>query len=233
MRSYLFISSCLHASLLAGLLVVGSLLAKPRMSYYAVDLFSSSPAGGTVGATGAGGIQVPVAPASKELTRPAAHRATRLDDTLRLLSKLKQKRLAQMTANPVESATPAAESAEAALPAAHGRGGMGLGGSGPGIVAESGVSFPYPWYLKAIADRLDKQWRPPSEFAADTSCQVTFVIHRSGQIYGSKITQKSGDDLFDQLALRAVLYANPLPPLPSGFPDDALKVHMNFLGKRN
>jgi TonB family protein len=58
------------------------------------------------------------------------------------------------------------------------------------------------------------------------------VINRRGEISGSQISKSSGDQLFDQLALRAVLYANPLPPLPNGFPDDTLKVHMKFVGRR-
>jgi TonB family protein len=86
--------------------------------------------------------------------------------------------------------------------------------------------------LKTIADRLDKQWKPPQEFQPDTVCQVTFIIGRGGDVSGSQIAKSSGDTLFDQLALRAVLYANPLPPLPNGFPDDTLKVHMTFVGRR-
>ena len=103
---------------------------------------------------------------------------------------------------------------------------------GAGIVAEAGLAFPYPWYLKAIADRLDKQWHPPQEYAPDTTCQVTFVINRAGEVSGSQLSKSSGDSLFDQLAMRAVLYANPLPPLPNGFPDDTLRVHMKFVGRR-
>jgi TonB family protein len=100
------------------------------------------------------------------------------------------------------------------------------------VADAGGLAFPYPWYLKAIADRLDKQWRPPQEYAPDTACQVTFVIDRAGQVSGAQVTKVSGDSLFDQLALRAVLYSNPLPPLPNGFPDDQLKVHMKFVGRR-
>jgi TonB family protein len=79
---------------------------------------------------------------------------------------------------------------------------------------------------------LDKQWHPPQEYAPDTTCQVTFVISRAGEISGSVLSKSSGDSMFDQLAMRAVLYANPLPPLPNGFPDETLKVHMKFVGRR-
>jgi protein TonB len=233
MKGYFICSAFAHGVILAGLLVVGTLLSKPRMSYYAVDLFNSLPAGGSsavstpsvapVTSHAPKAVKVPKVAAPK----PSAEEELPAQDTIRLLAKLKKKRLAlrggEPKPAPVESPT------ESANP---GRGGVGLPGNGPGIVAEAGQAFPYPWYLKGIADRLDKQWHPPQEFAPNTVCQVTFDIDRSGQISGSKISKSSGDSLFDQLALRAVLYANPLAPLPNGFPDDTLKVHMKFVGRR-
>jgi len=118
--------------------------------------------------------------------------------------------------------------------AAAGNSGTGVGMSGAGgagVVGEAGPAFPYPWYLKAIADKLDKQWHPPQEFQSDTVCTVAFTIHRDGQVSDPSVEKRSGDTFFDQLAERAVLYANPLPPLPAGFPDETLKVHMKFVGK--
>jgi TonB family protein len=111
-----------------------------------------------------------------------------------------------------------------------GVGGAG-GAGGAGISTDSGPAFPYPWYLKAIADKLNAHWKPPKDFQEDTLCQIAFVINRDGQVSDTKVEQPSGDSTFDQLAQRAVLYANPLPPLPSGFPEDALRVHMKFVGK--
>jgi len=205
------------------------------MSYYAVDLMNSSPAGGTVSGSPVSPVSAPalkVSPAPKMKEKasaptPAAEEVVPADDTIRLLAKLKKKRLSLAKSQPQTAQTPAV-----AAPTASGRGGIGLPGSGAGIVADAGPAFPYPWYLKAIADRLDRQWKPPQEFQPDTVCQVIFVIGRGGDISGSQIAKSSGDQLFDQLALRAVLYANPLPPLPNGFPDDTLKVHMKFVGRR-
>jgi len=231
MKPFFFFSVSLHGVFLAALIAVGTLLSKPRMSYYAVDLMSSLPAGGPSGVPAASPV---VVQAPKVLTAPkasapapAAEEAVPAEDTIRLLAKLKKKRLAL-----AKGQSPSAQAPGVAAPAASGRGGIGLPGSGAGIVADAGPAFPYPWYLKAIADRLDKQWRPPQEFQPDTVCQVTFVIRRTGEISGSQISKSSSDTLFDQLALRAVLYANPLPPLPNGFPDETLKVHMKFVGRR-
>ncbi len=157
---------------------------------------------------------------------------------MRMLAKLKKKRLTQPkeSYSTTSGAAPASTREEAvsgsAAPQGPGRGGAGGFGSGPGIVADSGTPFPFPWYLTAIAERLDKQWKPPQAYEPDTICVVTFNIARDGQISESKISKTSRDSLFDQLALRAVLYANPMPPLPNGFPEDSLKVHMKFVGKK-
>jgi len=237
MKSYVVFSGVAHGVMLAALLVIGTLLSKPRMSYYAIDLVSSMPAGGgSVPGPAVSPLQAP-APLTKVSAPRVAPPAPRAEeelpdqDTIRMLAKLKKKRLSVQKS---PSRVAPAESSNSENPATEnaGRGGTGLPGSGAGIVAEAGTPFPYPWYLKAIADRLDKQWRPPQEFEPDTTCQVTFVIDRAGQVSGSQLTKSSGDSLFDQLALRAVLYANPLPPLPNGFPDETLKVHMKFVGRR-
>jgi len=233
MKSYFFLSTMAHGMLLASFIVLGTLLARPRMSYYAVDLVNSLPAGGPAEVSAPPSVATPAPKVIKTAPKaaapvPAAEEEVPAEDTIRLLAKLKKKRLAVAKSGSQATETPVV----AAAPSGGGRGGIGLPGSGAGIVADAGPAFPYPWYLKAIADRLDKQWHPPQEFQPDTLCQVTFVISRSGEISGSQISKSSGDTLFDQLALRAVLYANPLPPLPNGFPDETLKVHMKFVGRR-
>jgi outer membrane biosynthesis protein TonB len=228
MKSFFVLSVTMHGALLAALIVVGTLLSKPRMSYYAVDLFSAPSGGGTVTGPAVSPISAPApAPAApKHIAMPkvsapaprAAEEELPDQDTIRMLAKLKKKRMGLIKSQPRAEASASQNSSESHESAASaqnaGRGGGGLPGSGSGIVADAGPAFPYPWYLKALADRLDKQWHPPQEFEADTLCQVTFVISRTGQISGSAISKSSGDSLFDQLSLRAVLYSNPLPPLP-------------------
>jgi TonB family protein len=201
------------------------------MSYYAVDLFSSMPAGSAGGVTAAPATiaqpeEQPVVPKEAPVTKEA----------IRVAGKVKKKPSAK--ASPQKSAAKPKSTAafDAAMRAAEAEGNHGAGSGipgagGAGVAAEAGPAFPYPWYLKAIADKLDKQWHPPQQFQSDTVCQVAFVIHRDGQVSDSSVEKASGDGTFDQLALRAVVYANPLPPLPSGFPDEVLRVHMKFVGK--
>ena len=211
------------------------------MSYYAVDLYSlpaGSPGGGA--AIQAPPVtaktppqQAPVpAPPEPEERKPVSKEA------IRVPGKVKHRPPPTSKPKPVMNAKLSAALQRAMQEAqAHpGTGGqvpgpMGVPGGGAGVSAEAGPTFPYPWYLKQISEKLDKQWHPPKEFQSDTVCEVVFSIARSGEVSDSSVEKASGDSLFDQLALRAVLYANPLPPLPSGFPEDTLKVHMKFVGK--
>jgi TonB family protein len=242
-KTYFLFSTAAHGLLLAAFVVVGTLLSKPRMSYYAVDLMGSLPAGGgTAAGPAVSPVTTPAPPAPKAVHAPKVSARARVAEeelpdreTLRLLAKLKKKRLALQkgvpsTSPPGESESEAGRESPAAAGA--GRGGAGLAGSGAGIVAEAGSTFPFPWYLKTISDRLDRQWHPPPEFAPDTFCWVTFVIDRSGRVSNAKIATRSGDSAFDQFALRAVVYTSQMPPLPEGYPDSTLNVHMKFLGRR-
>ncbi len=232
---------------------MGVIFSHPQSSYYSIDLMTSLPSG-PMGSSGGGAMVVPVAeqkpatPVAPTVRPPPATRAVP-QDALKLFDKNKKK-MAPVTpksksvtpqkVNPKSAAKALALASQIGLgnrPTAadagnEGGGGGGGGGSGVGVMAEGGTPFPYPWYLKAIAEKLDKHWKPPQEFQSDTVAVIAFVIHRDGQVTGSMIEQDSGDSTFDQLALRAVLYSNPLPPLPTGFPDDTLRVHMKFVGKR-
>jgi TonB family protein len=218
---------------LAGIITAGSLLSRPRMSYYSVDLFSSFSSvnpGGSLSAAPAASAAV-----SGTKTQKAPEQKIPLKDFIRVPgAKARSKETPEASKPAVPGNIPGAQhwwdktgknNASSGL----GVGAGGMGGSG--IVAEGGQTFPYPWYLKSVADKLDRHWHPPHEFQSDTICQVAFVIHRDGNLTESRLEKSSGDSVFDQLALHAVLYSNPLPPLPGGFPEDSLRVHMKFVGK--
>ncbi|MFQ6113680.1 MAG: energy transducer TonB, partial [bacterium] len=91
--------------------------------------------------------------------------------------------------------------------------------------------FPFSYYLALLQSRIQNNWEPP-RYAARTSLSrstvIYFKIQRSGRITDLMIEKKSGDNLFDQAALRAISLANPLPPLPYDFPERELGVHFEF-----
>lgn len=91
--------------------------------------------------------------------------------------------------------------------------------------------FPFSYYLALLQSRIQANWEPPfasGRQALSRKALVYFKIKRNGEITGVAIERGSGDYLFDQAVMRAVLLANPLPPLPFDFPEPALGVHFEF-----
>jgi periplasmic protein TonB len=237
MKSYFFVSLSAHGALLAVLIIMGTLLSKPRLAYYAVDLMSSMPASSPAPAAPVPSVpeeKVPVTP-----PKPVVQEKPPPKEAIRMPSKEKKRPVPPKAAPPKPKHSAAFDAAMKALqndgPAKTSRSGSTAlaSATGAGVVGEAGPTFPYPWYLKAIADKLDKQWHPSAEFQSDTVCTVAFTIGRDGQVSASSVEKASGDSLFDQLALRAVLCSSPLPPLPAGYPEATLQVHMKFVGKRS
>jgi TonB family protein len=239
MKGYFFLSCAAHGSLLAALLILGTILSKPHLSYYAVDVFSppSSSGASPVPPAPAPPVEAPPAPPPPKAPpqeKPIPKEAIKMPSKEKPVKKQPPKPKAPPPKPKSSSAFKAAmqalqnENPEGPNVA---RGPSAAPTAGAAVTGEAGPAFPYPWYLKAIADKLDKQWHPPQAYQSDTVCEVSFLVHQDGQVDDSSVEKRSGDSVFDQLALRAVLYANPLPPLPSGFSEATLRVHMKFVGK--
>ena len=123
----------------------------------------------------------------------------------------------QQAAAPVQTAAPAQPAAPAA-PAP----------SGP--PGEAGIStdmpdFPYPWYISQLRQTLWAQWsgRMPRERG---ECVVVFTLLPNGKTVDLRVEDSSGDSAFDLTAMRAVQDSAPFPPLPRGFREPFLKIHV-------
>ena len=89
--------------------------------------------------------------------------------------------------------------------------------------------FPFAYYLATIKRKIAANWRVPGTAqGGGIHCRVYFTINKSGSLDTPVIETSSGNFLFDQAAVRAVIQASPLPPLPGGFVDDYLGVHFSF-----
>jgi protein TonB len=89
--------------------------------------------------------------------------------------------------------------------------------------------FPFTYYLRQIQQKVSEKWVPPArESEPGNRVVVLFEIGRDGQVRASKIERSSGNTIYDQSALRAVMDANPFPPLPQQFPAHSLRVHFGF-----
>jgi periplasmic protein TonB len=98
---------------------------------------------------------------------------------------------------------------------------------GAGVTGLEGGDFPYPFYIEQMKRLIGSHWLRP-QVGAETASIVYFVIDRDGTIRDVRPETASGNGLYDRAALRAVLEASPLPPLPFGYSGTYLGVHLKF-----
>ncbi len=102
-------------------------------------------------------------------------------------------------------------------------------GFSPGVSSTLTVDvehFPFLYYLAALRNKVSGNWNPPSSSAARTV--VFFRVYRDGSLADSYLETPSGNVVFDQAALRAVVVSEPFPPLPEEFDGTNLGVHFAF-----
>ena len=90
-------------------------------------------------------------------------------------------------------------------------------------------SFKYDYYLGLIKNKVDNRWSQPVVHNKTKQALIEFTINRNGGISNVRVADTSGDNYFDQSALRAVTLSTPFPPLPRGFKGDTLKVNYRFI----
>ncbi len=94
--------------------------------------------------------------------------------------------------------------------------------------------FKFPLYGALIEKRISALWSPPPLIVGLEGKEtiVSFQLSRSGRIQDVQIEKSSGNNFYDQAALRAIYEADPLPPWPQGFHEISLKIYFRFeLGK--
>jgi TonB family protein len=98
---------------------------------------------------------------------------------------------------------------------------------GSGVTQLEGGDFPYSIYIERMKTLIGSHWFRPA-VSENTSAIIYFAIDRDGTIRDAKVENASGDGLYDRAALRAILEASPLPPLPFGYSGTFLGVHLKF-----
>jgi protein TonB len=226
-------------------MLAATFLSRPKPNTYSIDLLSSLPAGEVGGAAAAAPTpQPPVTkPVPTPVPTPKAEPKAPPKEAIKLPQKLKK-----VTAPPKPAVKPLppqpptktfkapkriSDMDEPPAPVT-GTGGVGTPGKsglgGSGITSRTGTPFPYPWYMSALSKKIDSNWSTEN-FEPGTTCMVYFVVQRDGSVSTTRVEKRSGDPAFDEAASRAVTYAAPFPPLPGGYPESQLEVHMTFTGK--
>jgi len=100
---------------------------------------------------------------------------------------------------------------------------------GLGQATLEGEKLESPYYAGIVFAKIKSMWRNPVE-AASLQATISFKIQKDGEVTDAVIEVSSGNNFYDQAALRAVLTASPMPPLPTHYAGKDLTVHLNFVG---
>jgi TonB family protein len=111
--------------------------------------------------------------------------------------------------------------------------GTGPGGGaetpGSGVVGVDLGALGHAWYRDSVAAMLRRNWvRPVLEAREALEVTVAFEILRDGTVRNVRIGEASGVQSLDRSALRAVVDASPLPPLPSSWREPAVSAQFLF-----
>lgn len=118
-----------------------------------------------------------------------------------------------------------AASAKSAELASAGPPGLGLGGSGGGSPFDQ--DFEYAYYIRQMLAKIHEHWQR-TPVRGTTVVVIRFTIARDGRVLDADVETSSGIALLDRASLRAVMLADPLPPLPNSYPRDQVGVHLRF-----
>lgn len=102
-------------------------------------------------------------------------------------------------------------------------------GPGGGVSRLDAKDFAHLWYLDTVQRKIAQTWYKPRTAGVSVDAVVYFRIGRGGRITNVELAQSSGSTAYDHAALRAVMGASPMPPLPRGFRKESLGVHFTFL----
>lgn len=95
-----------------------------------------------------------------------------------------------------------------------------------------GVNFaPYVARIRTIVRSrwmltTPSQAYPP--FSKEGDVSVDFYIRKDGKVEGTKVHKSSGEEALDHAALGSITASNPLPPLPSEFSGDRIRMRFYY-----
>ena len=119
----------------------------------------------------------------------------------------------------------AASTESARLKGSTGAPGLGLGGASGGSPFDQ--DFEYAYYVQQMLGRIHQHWqRTPVRGTAVVI--VRFTILKNGSVENVEIEQSSRVSILDRNSMRAVILADPMPPLPNSYPRDRVGVHLRF-----
>jgi len=95
-----------------------------------------------------------------------------------------------------------------------------------GIMLEN-ADFKYSYYTTAIVKKISRYWQWSNSYSSYRAV-VYFRIEKDGFVKFVEIKESSGDEGFDENAVRSVQLASPFAPLPDGYNQEHLGVYFEF-----
>jgi TonB family protein len=86
-------------------------------------------------------------------------------------------------------------------------------------------------YYNMIWAKIKKEWTLPGDLPkgkTNLETIIVVIIERDGKVQKSWFEKRSGNALYDQMAMRAIKKAEPLPPIPKEFRDDIFEIGIRF-----
>jgi TonB family protein len=86
-------------------------------------------------------------------------------------------------------------------------------------------------YYSRIWAKIKESWTIPENLLKETvdlETVIVVIIERDGRVQKWWFEKKSGDEVYDQMALRAIKKAEPLPPIPKELNEKTLEVGIRF-----
>lgn len=102
--------------------------------------------------------------------------------------------------------------------------GTGAGGDVWGVETGPSVS---PYHRRGFAS-IRSNWRNPAVGNRPLKCTIRFVVKRNGEVTNAKIESRSGNELFDRAALRAVEMTTNWEQFPTFWPEDEQIILLDF-----
>lgn len=86
-------------------------------------------------------------------------------------------------------------------------------------------------YYSLIWAKIKESWTLPENLLKETvdlEATIVIIIERDGKIRRMWFEKKSNNALYDQMAMRAIMKAEPLPPIPKELSEASLEIGINF-----
>ncbi len=107
---------------------------------------------------------------------------------------------------------------------------MASGGTASGGTGSGGIGGQASDYASFVSSRVHSNWSIPLELKPRSNI-VTIIeikIRRDGSLAYAAFEKRSGNNIYDDSAMKAIKKSAPFPPLPAGYPDNIMEIGIRF-----